>query len=332
MHTKRFMQGGGNSEIEQSQELHHYTSLAGLKGIFETQTLWATHFSSMNDSSEGQAFRECLFGPLSEWLADNLNRSRTKINFPLKDFSGKPSEQVQLVAQSFIDNTYSAIIGQQGADSGSALASPYILSFCNHSQDQDYEKQNGLLSQWRGYAGSGGYCIVFDRAGLDEGLTTEFDKFRYQHAPMGDVIYSDNAEGIKFLVAKIVPALEAMHGMKNVRRLGLLPLMPFIVAAIITKHRGFKEEREWRFAATPEQIGIHQKRVPSKAGQLKEIKTRLLRDKEVKYLAVFEGQDKPLPVRRIIVGPSVDQSKNIVEARRVVGNGVPIVRSATPFV
>ena len=33
-------------------ELHHYTTYDGLKGIFETRTLWATHYSHLNDSSE----------------------------------------------------------------------------------------------------------------------------------------------------------------------------------------------------------------------------------------------------------------------------------------
>jgi len=33
-------------------ELHHYTSFAGISGILESQTIWATQFSHLNDSSE----------------------------------------------------------------------------------------------------------------------------------------------------------------------------------------------------------------------------------------------------------------------------------------
>ena len=42
----------------------------------------------------------------------------------------------------------------------------FIASFCRHLEP--HQQKNGLLSQWRGYAGEGGgYCVVFDEEALD---------------------------------------------------------------------------------------------------------------------------------------------------------------------
>jgi hypothetical protein len=42
----------------------------------------------------------------------------------------------------------------------------FIASFCRHQEP--HQQRNGLLSQWRGYAGEGGgYCVVFDEDALD---------------------------------------------------------------------------------------------------------------------------------------------------------------------
>jgi hypothetical protein len=42
-------------------ELHHYTTFAGLKGIVESNTLWATHFLDLNDSREVFLLEELTF-------------------------------------------------------------------------------------------------------------------------------------------------------------------------------------------------------------------------------------------------------------------------------
>ncbi len=54
------------------------------------------------------------------------------------------------------------------------LAEPYICSFCNHAGDNEYERNNGLLSQWRGYGGEGRFALVFDTSGLDRLLSCEW--------------------------------------------------------------------------------------------------------------------------------------------------------------
>jgi hypothetical protein len=48
----------------------------------------------------------------------------------------------------------------------------FIASFCRHQEP--HQLKNGMLSQWRGYAGEGGgYCVVFDEEALDGLLAAE---------------------------------------------------------------------------------------------------------------------------------------------------------------
>jgi hypothetical protein len=53
-------------------ELHHYTSIAGLKGIWERQMLWATQYSYLNDSAEVVLLKDFLKDALTEELATIL--------------------------------------------------------------------------------------------------------------------------------------------------------------------------------------------------------------------------------------------------------------------
>jgi hypothetical protein len=66
----------------------------------------------------------------------------------------------------------------------------YICSFCLHDKtDPAYE--NGLLSQWRGYA-NGGFAIEFDELGIDEMALAENKLFRYQGILTNVVHYHDH--------------------------------------------------------------------------------------------------------------------------------------------
>jgi hypothetical protein len=57
-------------------ELHHYTSLAGAEGIFQSNTLWATHFQSLNDQSEVTHLEHDLTAGVAEATVPILNRLR----------------------------------------------------------------------------------------------------------------------------------------------------------------------------------------------------------------------------------------------------------------
>jgi hypothetical protein len=50
----------------QHPELYHYTDFDGLKGIVESNTLWATQFDQLNDSTEVTLLKQFMMEPLKE--------------------------------------------------------------------------------------------------------------------------------------------------------------------------------------------------------------------------------------------------------------------------
>ena len=83
------------------------------------------------------------------------------------------------------ENQYRAFV--RGVDNVSPF---FVVSFCRH-EDTKYEYQHGLLSQWRGYADSGGFAIEFDEKRLDEFAVNEQRKFAYAGFKSDDVEYFD---------------------------------------------------------------------------------------------------------------------------------------------
>src|SRR5258708_2396783 len=57
--------------ISLNPELHHYTTFAGLEGIVKSNSLWATHYSSLNDSSEILFVKSFLAEELKKHIADS---------------------------------------------------------------------------------------------------------------------------------------------------------------------------------------------------------------------------------------------------------------------
>ncbi|HDN1331679.1 TPA: DUF2971 domain-containing protein [Escherichia coli] len=104
-------------------KIYHYTDLNGLKGIIESGSLWATHFSFLNDSNELTHGMNCLENAL-QYLRDDFNPKTLK----------------------FIEQALTHFRMHRAAH-------VYNLSFC---------LEPDLLSQWRGYGSSQGVCLEFD--------------------------------------------------------------------------------------------------------------------------------------------------------------------------
>jgi len=99
-------------------------------------------------------------------------------------------------AHRLIDILYAKIFGN-------SLAEPFIASFCSHANDQSYEKENGLLSQWRGYGNDGGFCIIFDTAALVTLLDAAFNAYNWLQLKIAPVCYAIEGNS----VASMFPAL-----------------------------------------------------------------------------------------------------------------------------
>jgi hypothetical protein len=334
------LHGSETEFISEHPELHHYTSWLGLKGIFESGTIWATHYSGLNDSTEGYLLRNVLVEPLSEWLRDNLPRSkvRNRIDYPLSDASGKPSFEVRERARELINLMYDRIIEHPGRLSAeTAWSDPLITSFCNHTADSEYERAHGLLSQWRGYAAEGGYCIVFDTESLAAALCKELDTYNFLHATLGGVIYLDDQKTVKQELKEILSFFASPLGVKRHKEPDdflTSPLAQLTYAAVRIKHRAFKEEREVRLSLTPVTAKMVRDNSPGTFPNLpiKPIQLRQIRGRWVNYIPLFAGQDFTKLVRRVIVGPAESVNKSHWRARQILGSKIEISRSETPFV
>jgi hypothetical protein len=325
-------------------ELFHYTDRAGLEGIWRSGTLHATRYDCLNDRSEVEHFREGLVHAVTDALKAELiarGRNSFKLRRILSSGGGAP-RVAQECASGFVAALYQVTF--QESTLGSGFAVPFIVSFCSHGSDHKYEQEHGLLSQWRGYGGAERYALVFESKGLEFLLDDESNRYFYSHLQFSDVVYNDDQLDFKKsyagLITLITETCWRLCGEPDVKPNLENLFTPFVTAATRLKHRGFKEEREVRIIACPQSStflqNMHQK-----------IGIPMLHDKEAKqfhvrqrpngseapYIRLFwRDKSQSLPITRIIVGPHRDQAKLAAEVRQVVGTGVRIVVSQTPFV
>ncbi len=174
----------------------------------------------------------------------------------------------------------------------------FIASFCRH--EERHQMKNGLLSQWRGYAGvGGGYCVVLDEAALD--LMVEEEK---QASPditilKKDVVYVGEEE----------PIPEPRD------RVHLLDVLAFL------KSQSFAEEHETRIMLS------------SPPQKPRKIQFRESGDLLIPYVEIF-GNPRRLPITEIIVGPGPLQRRcaaGVVQFIRAHGLEVEVRLSDIPL-
>lgn len=202
-------------EREPPNELYHYTTHDGVKGIVETGELWATDVRFLNDELEFQY-------------------------------------AIQLIEQGFVDREWMSPFGDvpaleeiwQTALRVAARVRNYVVAFSELPDD---------LSQWRAYCRQGGYAIGIDAARLREHLLTldapvwllpcEYDesrqmaKVRQALAAMADDYRSSAAD---------------LDGQDAEVRYGAMFAGHVVNLATVFKHPSFVGEREWRLVLRPE--------------------------------------------------------------------------------
>lgn len=319
--------------IKSNPELHHYTDRSGLEGIWKTNSLWATHFANLSDSSEIVLLKEPLVTALATYFKPQIIK-RQRENFNVRrnvEKEGGVEALVGKLAHSFVEAHYiTAITGGKA----SPLAVPFISSFCSHANDQSYEQENGLLSQWRGYGRNGRYALVFDTRQLDDLLALEWRAHFWAKLDIEKVVYFEGSETLEKefpdLLATTTQLLSRILYKKSYSDIDIFT--PFSRAATLLKHRGFREEREVRIVACPQSA-----RALADRGKRNELlgwppikKVRLHNSK--KYVALFGSLNATLPIKRIIVGPGANQNEDFELARSMVSDRVLIVKSETPFI
>lgn len=188
-------------------ELTHYTTLSGLLGIVESNTLWASHAAFLNDKSE---------------LLHGFEAAKMAVK-------GKTA----LAEHKWIN----AVIDEIGIIESDGLSDVFITCFC---------ERHDVLSLWRGYGGvEQGVAITFDGPKIARrlktanslpveviyALVTTVKKFRETlRAEIKDLSEWEDVAG-EYTAAEL----------KADARKIVAKLLPRF------KHNGFRDEREFRF-------------------------------------------------------------------------------------
>ncbi len=316
--------------------IYHYTNDSGLYGILgniNKPCVWATHFKFLNDQTELLLFKNELDLFLIQKVKDALisRKSDQCIQSYIFQENG-----LNILAKNIISNAIEAI---WSALFDQFQAEIYVVSFCSVSDD--YVRDNGLLSQWRGYGVNGGYAIEYDVDKLKEALKKESDEFRLETIleeciysdcdgrEINDSIFSEDLDFLAEYALKVYEAEKSNSEFDIYQNYGQKAIESFLRCAARFKHKAFKEENEVRIAITLiDDLGDVRKKV-------KERKFRERNGIFVPYITLFEDVEKN-PIKKIIVGPHREKDYR-AEALRVFLNNkgykdIDVVISDIPFV
>lgn len=197
--------------------LAHYTSVTVLEAILRNNEVWFSNPLFMND------MEEVRFGINA---GANLFLASPEIE------SGCGSKQRFDLLKTSFNHWYNQFANDHVLDT-------YVFCLSEHTKDDN----DGLLSMWRGYGGNGnGAAIVFDTAKIAA----------LEESPLiiANVHYGTAEERLNWLRQRIAQfaGILASSGIPD-DKLWLASFLFFErikLFAIFTKHRGFKEENEWR--------------------------------------------------------------------------------------
>jgi hypothetical protein len=197
--------------------LAHYTSIAVLEAILRNNEVWLSNPLFMND------MEEVRFGINA---GANLFVASTEIE------SACGSKQRFDLLKSAFNQFYNTFANEHVLDT-------YVFCLSEHAKDD----ADGLLSMWRGYGGNGnGAAIVFDTAKVAA----------REESPLiiANVHYGTTEARLNWLRLRITEFAEIL-GKSNIPDdklyLGSYYFFQRLkLFAVFTKHRGFKEENEWR--------------------------------------------------------------------------------------
>ena len=173
-------------------EVFHYTSVAALKGMLQTNELWATSIRHLNDSSEMEMIWPLIEKRIIDYLDDeycSLVRAKPELKVCLSEMGG--SDQVAAkngrMLTSLMQRYFLGLSGEE-----IDREPPFVTSFTTHWGDgpeESYCRRSGMLSQWRAYGGCDGVAVVFDTRGLEELLAQEGEEFEYWPIEFMDTVY-----------------------------------------------------------------------------------------------------------------------------------------------
>ena len=284
--------------------LFHYTGAHGVRGILNSDSIWASGAQHMNDWMEVVYGYDIMMGTLRNVVssADLPNRSQRVFSEVLR--------AMELPDSPFVD--------------------AYFAAFC--------EKGN-LLSQWRAYAGTQGFAVEVDPLVVDGELTLT-TKAPARNLRLAKVEYDPERQkrGFRELLDELIETIETQCGNSD----HLLPPLSEFVRVVLSswaatvKHPGFEEEQEWRVVFQPI-ITAEEKYHSTEEFVIRVEDYALVTHVELIPAKVLprHGQDGPkLPIRSITCGPNVSMRSTMRALEILLRNngyeGVKILKSEIP--
>ena len=317
-------------------ELVHYTTGSGLKGILESQALWASHSAFLNDPSEIRYFFEARCSTVvTEAILKGIEDGELR---PLDKDSAFTDEELRRQVEETATDLTATI-----TSTTKEFNRPFLLSFCG-TNDSDIA-HDGILSQWRAYGTDGGYAIVFDSSELERRLKDEARAYFYQHMQLGTVFYYRRGSGVEGAEAEIRESEENMKKSTvkflQDRKPENLEGMYIAVTTLsgLYKHWGFNEEQEVRVIAVhPHETVLEESSYKSRP--YRKVNSYLRNGMLVPYLAIFSANEgdsdrKPLPIKRVIVGPHSEaerRAQSVSYLAKELGLNFEVSVSRIPFI
>ncbi|AWL10825.1 hypothetical protein HMF8227_00319 [Saliniradius amylolyticus] len=198
--------------------LAHYTSIETFDRIIEGEELWFANPLNMNDSDE------LLFG----------------IERGISEFR-KNKDLIKACGSKEVFASLLEKLDRHVNDFDKAhLLDTYIACFSLHDKD-DYD---GSLSMWRGYGSNGGgISFVIDTEKIEPNEDSPIIL-----APVDYVTYEERIDWIRARIRDLAELLDSLD--KTERVLDAVAwhwVERLKVFSLYTKHKGFEEEKEWRF-------------------------------------------------------------------------------------
>ena len=287
--------------------LFHYTATDGLIGIIERSELWATSAYYLNDSSEVIYGYGVLSEVLRNWISG--------CELPVDSLSLGMARELQEGFGNHLLNR-------------NLITPIYLACFC---------EDGNLLSQWRAYSQSGGYCLGFTAFGEGPAraikpepcvYTARWVKVEYER--------SEQLRRCREVLDFLLPILEepglpgALREFDPTSQFGfhgfLRAISDVLVEEIIAfKSKAFEVEKEWRIVVRAremlkqgtddggrEPVPIHFR--ASKGLLIPYVKLTPSGGRDLLSLK-FEGQ---LPIDSIRIGPTRDETTAAMATRMLL--------------
>lgn len=323
---------------DEYEELIHYTTAGGLSGIVSSGCFWATHAAFLNDAEELTHFFDSRLIVLAQEAISSIAGEIPSTQEMAEQLAthGGIDELIRSDAMRVTELLKSATLG---------FNEPFIFSMSGPRTEK--VARSGLLSQWRGYGGDGGYAIVLDSHSFDHLLKLEGQTYHYQFAQWGDVYYY-GAE------TEAQPSSEEVIEYEKTVRNGVIGLVrgkdPESIDGLydavtslscLYKHWGFAEEQEVRFVAIPARGEVEKLAAAGgETRQARSTKSFIRGGAPVPYIELMAGlgtagERTKLPIKRVIVGPHKDKSSRAQAVRHLLaanGYEVEVVCSEIPYI